>query len=91
MRTTVRLDPDLIARAKEVAAETGTTVTAVIEEALRARLEKKRVVRIPTFHGTGLQPGVDLNNSAALLELMEEERDTDRRQRAGERVSRRRG
>jgi hypothetical protein len=88
MRTTVRLDPELIARAKEVAAETGTTVTAVIEDALRERLEKKRVVRIPTFHGTGLQPGVDINSNAALLELMEEERDPDGRQRTVERLSR---
>ena len=27
--------------------------------------------RLPTFTGRGLQPGVDLDDSAALLELME--------------------
>lgn len=80
MRTTVRLDSELIARAKDIAAETGGTVTAVIEDALRESLErraatpKKRVVRIPTFPGGSVRPGVDLNSNAALLELMEEER-----------------
>jgi hypothetical protein len=28
-------------------------------------------VELPTFGGDGVQPGVDLNDSAALLDLME--------------------
>lgn len=90
MRTPVRLDADLIARAKEVAAETGTTVTAVIEEALRERLEKKRAVRIPTFPG-GPHPGISLDCTSALLEDVEGEIDSYRRQHSSARVSRRRG
>jgi predicted transcriptional regulator len=35
MRTTIRLDPHLLAEAKKLAAASGRTLTAVIEEALR--------------------------------------------------------
>ncbi len=35
MRTTIRLDPHLLARAKEVAAASGKTLNAVIERAAR--------------------------------------------------------
>ncbi len=96
MRTTVRLDPHLLADAKRVAAATGKTLTAVIEEALRESLSRReqikpnRSVRLPTFRGKGLRPGVNLDDSAALLELMEGDRDPYRRQRSDLRVSRRR-
>lgn len=55
-------------------------MTAVIEQALReafARSESSRGPRstvLPTVAGSGLQPGVDLDDSSALLELMETER-----------------
>ncbi|HMO47030.1 MAG TPA: ribbon-helix-helix protein, CopG family [Rubrivivax sp.] len=77
MRTTVRLDPHLLAEAKRRAAATGTTLTAVLEQALReslARRETKaaaRPLRLKTFKGTGLRAGVDLDDSAALLDLMD--------------------
>ena len=77
MRTTVRLDESLLADAKALAARTGRTLTAVIEDALRESLarsrrsRRSRVVELPTFAGSGLQPGVDLDDSAALLDLME--------------------
>jgi hypothetical protein len=41
----------------------------------------KRTLRrseLPTFSGQGLRPGVDLDDSAALLELMESDRDANR-------------
>ena len=77
MRTTIRLDDDLLAQLKEIAAKTGRTVTAVIDDALRESLARRkrsrsRPVKLPVFRGTGLQPGVDLHDSAALLELMED-------------------
>ena len=59
------------------AAESRTTVTALIEQALRERLARRRrqvrsqPVRLTTFGSKGLQPGVDLDDSAALLDLME--------------------
>jgi hypothetical protein len=77
MRTTIRLDDELLREAKQLAARTGRTLTAVIEEALREALGrrpphgKRRDLSIPTFRGDGLQPGVDLDDSAALLDLME--------------------
>jgi len=77
MRTTIRLDEQLLARAKEHAARTGRTLTAVIEDALRQSLEASTRadaeprVPLPTFRGEGLRPGVDLDDSAGLLDIME--------------------
>jgi plasmid stability protein len=79
MRTTIRLDDDLLARAKQLAARTGRTLTAVIEEALRAALAPRRArgrerVELPTFGSGGLLPGVDLDDTASLLDAMEDRR-----------------
>jgi hypothetical protein len=77
MRTTVRLDDPLLAEAKKYAADCGKTLTAVIEDALRETLArrkhpvKRRKVRLPTFPGGRLRPGVDLDDTSALLDLME--------------------
>jgi len=38
MKTTLNLDEELLRQAKQHAAERGTTLTAVVEDALRARL-----------------------------------------------------
>jgi plasmid stability protein len=75
MRTTVRLDDDLLAAAKQRAAETGRTLTAVIEDALRQALVRgeshpSAIAPLPTVRGV-TRPGVDLDDSAGLLELME--------------------
>jgi Arc/MetJ family transcription regulator len=77
MRTTIRLDDDLLASAKRAALERGTTLTAVIEDALRRALASGAAgpaehVELPTFRGDGLQPGVDLDDTASLLDLMDE-------------------
>jgi hypothetical protein len=76
MRTTINLDDDLLAEAKQVAARTGRTLTAVVEDALRESLHRRhrtarRTVELPVFGEGALQPGVDLDDSAALLDLME--------------------
>jgi hypothetical protein len=77
MRTTIRLDDHLLSEAKQLAARTNRTLTSVIEEALRELLGRRREdvprepVVLPTFGGQGLQAGVDLDDSAALLDLME--------------------
>lgn len=76
-RTTIRLEDDLLRKAKREAQRRGTTFTALVAEGLRnvlARREspRRRRVKIPvSTRGGGLRPGVDLNNSAALLDLME--------------------
>ena len=77
MRTTIRLDDALLAAAKRNAIETGRTLTAVIEDALRQALADRptappTLAPLPVACGGGvLNPGVDLDDSAALLELME--------------------
>ena len=55
------------------------TLTAFIEEALRERLARRvgtarqrARVRLKTVGGQGLRPGVDLDESCALLDLMNE-------------------
>ena len=71
MRTTVRLDPDLMEAAKKFALESGTTLTAVIEDALRQALARRgppvrrEVVHLRTIGGRGVQPGIDLATSPA--------------------------
>jgi hypothetical protein len=77
MRTTIRLDDQLLRDAKQLAVRTGRTLTEVIEDALRETLNRQRrpearAVELPTFRGGGLRPGVDLDDSAALLELMDQ-------------------
>ena len=78
MRTTIRLNDNLLRNAKEYALQHGKTLTALIEDSLRATLAfpknpgKHRRVKLPTFGRDGLQPGVDLDNTAALLDLMDD-------------------
>lgn len=76
MRTTIRLDDELLAEAKALAVRTGRTLTKVIEDALRQSLAQRSgdtggPVRLPTFSGRGVRPGVDLDDSAGLLDVME--------------------
>jgi len=77
MRTTVRLDERLLAEAKKYAAESGRTLTSILEDALRETLARRRVhartkpVRLKTVKGSGVRPGVDLDDTASLLDLME--------------------
>lgn len=77
MRTTIRLRDDLLAAAKRKAAEGGTTLTSVIEQALvlyfsSPRAEDREPIELLVSKASGgLQPGVDLNNARSLLDLME--------------------
>ncbi len=77
MRTTIHIDDSLFAELKVIAARNGTTLTTVLNDALRDSLSRLRnaerpPVNLPVFNGTGVMPGVDLNDSAFLLDLMEE-------------------
>lgn len=77
MRTTIRLNDDLLAKAKMHALETRRTLTDVIRDGLVALLERERgeesprVVKLPVFKGDGVYEGIDVNNSASLLDRME--------------------
>jgi hypothetical protein len=78
MRTTVRLEDALINQAKREAERRGETLTALIEQGLRLVLAQSRTRRqrepvklTVSEAGGGLLPGIDLNDSAALLDIME--------------------
>ncbi len=79
MRTTVRIEERLLREAKAVAAQERRTLTAVIDDALRQFLtrrsaprgKRERVALIVLGGEGGLRPGVDLDDTAALLDLMD--------------------
>jgi hypothetical protein len=76
MRTTLDLEDDLVRRAKRRAGDEGTTLTGVIEEALRQYLTPPRRagrpfrLRLLTRRGRPV-PGVDFADRDALYERME--------------------
>jgi hypothetical protein len=78
------LDDDLLEEVKRHAARRGMTFTAAVDQALREMLARARggragrgaPVRLSTFSGKGLQPGVDLDDSATLLSMMEADSDS---------------
>lgn len=79
MRTTIILPDPLYSDVKRLAADQGRTVTSVVEESLRATLARHRegapedraAYRVRPTGSGGLQPGVDLTDTAALLDAME--------------------
>jgi len=78
MRTTIRLDENFLRQVKREAEKRGETLTSMIERGLRLVLAGSqprpphRRVKLPVSRaGGGVAPGVDLNNSAALLDRME--------------------
>lgn len=81
MRTTVRLDDALLDRAKREARRRGETLTSLIERGLRLvlagpgqRRDRRRVV-IPVCPARGgTLPGVDLDDSGALIDVVEDRR-----------------
>jgi hypothetical protein len=78
MQTTIQLDDALLAQATKLAREKGCDLSHFIEETLRDKIAPMLPVasqpptRLTTVGGDGVRPGVDLNNSAALLSLMEQ-------------------
>jgi hypothetical protein len=76
MRTTLDLNAALLRAAKRRAAETGRTLTSILEEALRRYLQpsRKHAGRyryVPLTKRGRLVPGVDLSDRDALYERME--------------------
>jgi hypothetical protein len=77
MRTTIRLNDELLQTAKQHALATQRTLTQLIQDALVSLLEKERgaasprVVSLPTFKGDGTYPGIDINNNANLRDQIE--------------------
>jgi hypothetical protein len=85
MRTTINLPDDLVLRAKKAALEADTTLTEFFANALREALAKpskkasRKEFKIITSGRGGVRPGVDLDNSAELLDIMDGLLDPDRR------------
>jgi hypothetical protein len=79
MRTTVNIDDHLLEQARALALHSRRPLGDVVDDALRLLMarnpEQDRSVTLPTFGGSGLQPGVDLEDKAALLALLDEDRD----------------
>jgi hypothetical protein len=79
MRTTIRLDDELMREAKVRAAEQGITLTQLIDESLRERLaarkrpKKSGPFRLRSYGEGGTRPGVDLSDNRALRDLMDED------------------
>jgi len=76
MRISVTIDDELLRLTKEQALRSGRTVSQVIEAALRESLARRQPrpatrTRLVTSPGAP-RPGVDLDDSAALLALMDE-------------------
>ena len=78
MRTTVRLDDALLERARKEAERRGVTLTALIEQGLELVLRKplkrdaRPLVRLPVSRSRGGPlPGIDLDDSAGLLDQMD--------------------
>ena len=76
MRTTIKVDYQLLKEAKARAARSGSTLNAVVEDALREAFARRRdanrpPVELPTFPGSQLQSGVDLDDGVALIDRME--------------------
>jgi Ribbon-helix-helix protein, copG family len=77
MRTTITIDEHLLAQVKQRATATGRTVSKTIEDAVRESFlrhpedQPRQKIDLLTFKSGGYRPGVDLDNNAALLDLME--------------------
>lgn len=80
MRTTLTIDDHLLSEAKAVAYRTHRSIGSVFEDALRQMLATAEDPRsttgsisLPTDGGSGLQPGVDLENKDQVAELLGDE------------------
>jgi hypothetical protein len=77
VRTTLTLEDDVAARLRAEARRTGRPFKTLVNEALRAGLQQKRLSRtkqqftIESHDFGGLHPGVSLDNIGELLERIE--------------------
>jgi len=80
MRTTVTIDDQLLADAKLAALRAGRSVSDLVDDGLRLLLarcaEPAAPPSLPTFGGSGLRPGVDLEDKDGLAMLLDEDGDS---------------
>lgn len=78
MRTTITIDDELVARAKVLAARSNRTLGSVVEDGLRQLLtrheegDSRAQVSLPVDGGSGVLPGVDLDDRAAVADLLDD-------------------
>jgi Bacterial antitoxin of type II TA system, VapB len=78
MRTTLTIADDLLAEARQRAAQTRRTISEVVEDAMReafarrASVRPRRAADLPTSPG-GPRRGVNLDDNMAVREVAEEE------------------
>ena len=77
MRTTIRMQEQLLRKAKAHAAERGISLTSFIEEAVERSLHRDYITsgkpehfELITFTGNGTYPHVDIDDGSALENLM---------------------
>lgn len=79
VRTTVNIDDRLLRQAKLEATRTGRSLGGVVDDALRlllappARRRAAPQLELPAFGGSGLRPGVDLEDKEGLAALLDDE------------------
>ncbi len=83
MRTTVDLPDDLLRQIKRVAISSKRTLTHVIQDAVRESLARRRHApaarcTLPVFGEGGVHAGVDLDDTSALLDVMDDRADARR-------------
>ncbi len=77
MRITLTIDDALLVDANALAARSGLTLDAVIEDALRVAVTQQRRAsdrpraELPTYWGGRLQPGVNLDSNSDLLDFLD--------------------
>jgi hypothetical protein len=76
IRTTVTIDDRLLKQAKLAALRSGRTVSDLVDDGLRLLLGRTKAadpsVELPVFGGSGLRPGVDLEDRDGLAAVLEE-------------------
>ena len=83
MRTTVTIDDHLYEEAKVLAARSQGSVGSVISEALRRFVAESNSVDaeelpvLPRWSGGPVKPGIDINDTSAVLAMLDEGRDID--------------
>lgn len=77
MRTTVTIEDRLLMQAKLAATKAGRTLSDLVEDGLRTVLTERPAspadrVTLATYGGSGLRPGVDLEDKDGLTALLDE-------------------
>jgi hypothetical protein len=78
MRATISIDEALLKQARRAALDRGISLNELVVTALRLELyratkpHRKKKLTLPTFRSRGLRPGVDLDDSASLEDIMNE-------------------